>query len=112
LIDVSGLDDVIPGSSALLFAGVAHADTAEDAALEQRIVSLLKLLAPDPQRPIVFIGSNRDDWRGLDAAAFRARKAGICPSGLVSARYCRVEVSLSRIAPSPTHCECGGQLRI
>jgi len=75
LIDVSGLDDVIPGSSALLFAGVAYADTAKDAALEQRIVSLLKLLAPDPQRPIVFIGSNRDDWRGLNAA-FRARKAG------------------------------------
>jgi hypothetical protein len=75
LIDVSGLEDVVPGSSALLFGGIAYADAAKDTPLEQRIVRLLKLLAPDPQRAVVFIGSNRDDWRGLNAA-FRARKAG------------------------------------
>lgn len=80
LIDVSALDDVVPGSLALGFGGVAYGDASKDAPLEQRILGLLKLLAPDTQRPLVFIGSGRDDWRGLNAA-FRARKAGYIQVG-------------------------------
>lgn len=80
VIDVSLAEDVLPGSAALFFGGVAYQDATKDAPLEQRITSLLKLLAPDLQRRLIFTGAGRDDWRGLNAA-MRARKAGYTQVG-------------------------------
>ncbi len=75
LIDVLAAFDTIPQSVALLNAGVALEDAAQDGALEKRIAALLGLLAPDPAAPVVFFCSGRNCWTSVNAA-MRAKKLG------------------------------------
>ena len=67
--------EAIPGSVALFYGGFAFADTAAEAAYKRRFEGLLKLLAPDPNRPIVFYALSRDMWHSANAA-MRARDLG------------------------------------
>lgn len=80
VIDVGLSEDVLPGSLALPYGGSAYSEATKDAALEQRIQGLLKLLAPDTQKPLVLTGLSRDDWRAVNAA-LRARKLGYAQVG-------------------------------
>jgi hypothetical protein len=80
VLDAGSSEDVLPGSKALLYGGTVSEDAAKDAALEQRIHGLLKLLAPDPAVLLVVTGASRDDWRSYNAA-MRARKLGYSQVG-------------------------------
>ncbi len=76
LIDVwGGTGQSIPGALLLGRGGFAQDDAAKDAAFELRFQGLLKLLAPDPSKPVVFYGQGRDSWLPINAA-LRARKLG------------------------------------
>ena len=74
VIDVGGTDETVPTASALLVGGNAYEDRALDAAFHGRFAALLKLLAPDVDRPLVIFGARRD-WLSVNAA-LRARQAG------------------------------------
>lgn len=76
LIDVwAGSDTALPGARTLFNGGVAYDDAAADAAYEGRFAALLKLLSPDPARPLVFYCMDRECWLSVNAA-LRARKLG------------------------------------
>ncbi|MFM7330819.1 MAG: rhodanese-like domain-containing protein [Brachymonas sp.] len=75
LIDVAGFFDTIPGSIAVLGAGAAQADAAKDAPIERRTEAMLKAVAPDLSRAIVFFCTGRSCWTSANAA-MRARKIG------------------------------------
>ena len=80
LIDVVGFDASIPGALVLAYGGAALDDSAKDALLEDRFAGLLKLLSPDPTKPVVFFARGRDDWQAVNAA-IRARKLGYTQVG-------------------------------
>jgi rhodanese-related sulfurtransferase len=75
LIDVIGNAKTIPTSQALIRGGNAFQDLAMDQAFNARFVALLKLLAPDPQKPVVFFCAGRNCWYSVNAS-LRAVKAG------------------------------------
>ena len=75
LIDVAGFFDTIPGSIAVLGAGAAQADATKDAPIERRTEAILKTVAPDLGRAIVFFCTGRNCWTSVNAA-MRARKMG------------------------------------
>lgn len=74
LVDVGGTDETIPTASTLFFGGNAYDTPVLDAAFDGRFTALLKLLAPDADRPLVIFGAARD-WLSVNAA-LRARRAG------------------------------------
>lgn len=81
LIDVwAGVNDAIPSALTLLFGGQAFDDSAADSAYEARFFGLLKLLSPDPAKPVVFYGSSRDSWLAVNAS-LRAKKLGYSQVG-------------------------------
>ena len=76
LIDVwAGSEEAIPGSVVLIAGGVAYEEPAKEAEYAARFAGLLKLLSPDPARPVVFYCMSRDCWLSVNAAQ-RARKLG------------------------------------
>lgn len=75
LVDVAGVNDVIPGTLTLLRGGLAFDDAVLDSAYEARFAGLLKLLSPDPSKPLVFYCKNRDCWLSVNAS-IRAKKLG------------------------------------
>jgi PQQ-dependent catabolism-associated CXXCW motif protein len=76
LIDVwAGVNEAIPSAVTLLFGGAAFDDAGADRAYEARFSGLLKLLSPDPTRPVVFYCQNRECWLAVNAA-LRAQKLG------------------------------------
>lgn len=79
LIDVSNVDDVIPGALTLLYGGAAHEDSAKEMDYEKRFSGLLKLLSPDTTKAIVFYSKKRD-WYSANAA-LRAKKLGYSQVG-------------------------------
>lgn len=80
VIDVlSGANDAIPGALTLLHGGLAF-DDAKDIAFEARFAALLKLLSPDPTKPVVFYCAGRDMWLSVNAA-MRAEKLGYTQVG-------------------------------
>lgn len=81
LVDVwAGSNEAIPGAVTLFGGGVAYEDAALEAAYEARFAGLLKLLSPDPGRPLIFYCTNRDCWLSANAA-MRARKLGYAQVG-------------------------------
>lgn len=74
LINIASIDDVIPGSTTLLFGGFAYAEPEKETAYEARFSGLLKQLSPDVDKPIVFYSRGRT-WHGANAA-LRAVKVG------------------------------------
>ena len=81
VVDVwAGVNESIPGAVTLLFGGLAFDDAAGDALYEMRFSALLKLLSPDPARPIVFYCLSRDCWLSANAA-MRAQKLGYSQVG-------------------------------
>ena len=81
VIDVwAGVNESIPGAVTLLSGGLAFDDAAGDALYEMRFSGLLKLLSPDPARPIVFYCLSRDCWLSANAA-MRAQKLGYSQVG-------------------------------
>ena len=76
VVDVwAGADDAIPSAVTLYSGGMAFDDTATEAAYKARFQGLLKLLAPDLGKPIVFYCMSRDCWLSANAA-MRARDIG------------------------------------
>ncbi len=76
LIDVwAGVNDAIPSALTLLFGGLAFDDSTVDLAYEKRFSALLKLLSPDPEKPVIFYCMSRDCWLSANAA-MRAKKLG------------------------------------
>ncbi|MBS7808467.1 rhodanese-like domain-containing protein [Variovorax sp. PCZ-1] len=75
IVDVAGFFDTIPGAVAVLGAGAALADASKDAAVEKRTEAMLKTVAPDLGRAIVFFCASRNCWTSANAA-MRARKIG------------------------------------
>ena len=81
LVDVwASVNDAIPGAVTLLYGGVAFDDAAADSVYEARFAALLKLLSPDPAKPVVFYCMNRDCWLSVNAA-LRAKKLGYSQVG-------------------------------
>lgn len=76
VVDVcAAADEAIPSAVTLLFGGYAFEDPATDAAYKARFEGLLKLLSPDPAKPLVFYCVGRDYWLSVNAA-IRARDLG------------------------------------
>ncbi len=75
LIDVAGFFETIPSSVAILGTGAAQADAAKDAPIEKRTENMLKAIAPDMGRAIVFFCAGRNCWTSANAA-MRAKKLG------------------------------------
>ncbi|MDR3367672.1 rhodanese-like domain-containing protein [Rhodoferax sp.] len=76
LIDVwAGVNDAIPSAVTLLNGGLAYDDPATDSSYEERFYGLLKLLSPDPAKPVVFYCMSRDCWLSVNAS-LRAKKVG------------------------------------
>lgn len=81
LIDVwAGVSDAIPSAVTLLHGGLAFDDSAADRIYEARFFGLLKLLSPDPAKPIVFYCMSRDCWLSVNAS-LRAKKLGYLQVG-------------------------------
>lgn len=81
LIDVwAGINDAVPGAVTLLNGGLAFEDATADSAFEARFAGLLKLLSPDPSKPVVFYGQSRDSWLAVNAS-LRAKKLGYTQVG-------------------------------
>ena len=74
IVNITSIDDVIPGSATLLYGGFAYAGSDKEMAYEARFSGLLKLLAPSVDKPIVFYSLGRN-WHGANAA-LRAVKLG------------------------------------
>lgn len=75
VIDVTAADNTLPTALPLVHGGFAFQDAEADDALDKRIVALMHLLSPDPNRRLVIVGYDRQDWRGVNAA-MRAKRAG------------------------------------
>ena len=76
VVDVwAGADDAIPSAVTLYAGGLAFEDAAADAAYNARFQGLLKLFAPDLDKPVVFYCMSRDCWLSVNAA-MRARDIG------------------------------------
>lgn len=76
LIDVwAGVNDAIPSAATLLNGGQAYDDSSADRIYEERFYGLLKLLSPDPTKPLVFYCMSRDCWLSVNAS-LRAKKLG------------------------------------
>lgn len=73
-IDISGAEETIPSALTLFFGGNAFDAPELDSAFHSRFTALLKLLAPDTERPLVIFGNGRN-WLSANAA-LRARQAG------------------------------------
>lgn len=81
LIDVwAGVNDAIPGAVTLSRGGMAFEDAAADSMYEARFAGLLKLLSPDPSKPVVFYCQSRDCWLAVNAS-LRAQKLGYTQVG-------------------------------
>jgi PQQ-dependent catabolism-associated CXXCW motif protein len=81
LIDVwAGVNDAIPSAVTLLQGGLAFDDAAADSIYEARFLGLLKLLSPDPTKPVVFYCMSRDCWLSVNAS-LRAKKLGYSQVG-------------------------------
>ncbi len=81
LIDVlAAAVESLPGALTLRNGGLAFDAPATDAAFESRFAGLMKLLAPDPTRPVVFYCASRDLWMSVNAA-LRAKKLGYTQVG-------------------------------
>ena len=75
LIDVLGSAHTIPTSQALIFGGNAFEDPVSEQAFHARFVALLKLLAPELDKPVVFFCAGRNCWHSVNAS-LRAVQAG------------------------------------
>ena len=75
LFDVTGSYDTIPSALAFLNSGFAYQEEAREAAYDKRFGGLLKLLAPNPQKMLVFFCGGRNCWMSVNAA-LRAKKHG------------------------------------
>ena len=75
MLDTNGNYDTIPSALAFLNAGFAFQDLAREASYDKRFASLLKLLAPDPQAPLIFFCAGRNCWSSINAA-LRAKQHG------------------------------------
>jgi rhodanese-related sulfurtransferase len=75
LINVWVADESLPGSQTLVAGGVALADIEKDGQLQARFNGLLKLLAPDPDKELVFYSGSRSDWYALNSLT-RAKALG------------------------------------
>ena len=75
LIDVLGSAHTIPTSQALIFGGNAFEDPMSEQAFHARFVALLKLLAPEVDKPVVFFCAGRNCWHSVNAS-LRAVQAG------------------------------------
>jgi rhodanese-related sulfurtransferase/ATP-dependent protease ClpP protease subunit len=73
-IDIGGTDETIPSASNLFFGGNAFEDSKLESAFNSRFTALLKVLSPDPDRPLVILGAGRN-WLSVNAA-LRATQAG------------------------------------
>jgi len=81
LIDVwAGVNAAIPSAVTLLKGGLAFDDSVVESAYEARFLGLLKLLSPDPAKPIVFYCMSRDCWLSVNAS-LRAKKLGYSKVG-------------------------------
>ena len=75
MLDTNGNYDTIPSALAFLNAGFAFQDLTREASYDKRFASLLKLLAPDPQAPLIFFCAGRNCWSSINAA-LRAKQHG------------------------------------
>ena len=81
LIDVwAGVNDAIPSAVTLLSGGLAFDDPTVDMAYDARFSGLLKLLSPDPKKPVIFYCMSRNCWLSANAA-MRAKKLGYTQVG-------------------------------
>ena len=81
VIDVwAGVNDAIPSAVTLLNGGLAFDDATTEQAYEARFAGLLKLLSPDPAKPLVFYCMSRDCWLSVNAS-LRAKKLGYSQVG-------------------------------
>lgn len=76
IVDVWGaVNDILPTAKALINGGMAFENATGEDFYNKRFVSLLALLAPDKDRPIVFYCASRECWQSVNAA-LRAKAAG------------------------------------
>nr|WP_315429247.1 rhodanese-like domain-containing protein [uncultured Albidiferax sp.] len=73
-VDIGGTEETLPSASTLFFGGNAYDAPDLEAAFNSRFTALLKLLAPDSDRPLVIFGAGRN-WLSANAA-LRAKQAG------------------------------------
>ena len=75
-----GWPDALPGALTLYNGGLAFESPQAELAYETRFAALLKLLAPDVNKPVVFYCAGRDLWMSVNAA-LRAKKLGYTQVG-------------------------------
>ena len=75
-----GWPDALPGALTLYNGGLAFESAQAELAYETRFAALLKLLAPDVNKPVVFYCAGRDLWMSVNAA-LRAKKLGYTQVG-------------------------------